>query len=290
MVAFAPPKLPRRSAAREHAGQPRRVEDDRRLRLAEPHRECVEAEAVADHLPARRRQVHRRASDPAVQHRAIDSRGGPHCAAGLLRDDRSADRTDRQPRRAELDRAHLQRIETHYRARRTKGEAASMTDPTLDRQPQRLHATVGEGAIELGDGAERRRAGRPRAEADWGQCKPLAAGGIRRELGDSAHRRSRGGLAKAHAAAGQAPARHLNIAVDAQRCGRPIISDSGAAGDPRPRATRPDHVRAVDPRGPASGKVHHVDLPADVEITCGPADRIADAGRDRADRSFGCST
>src|SRR5690348_8395975 len=86
--------------------------------------------------------------------------------------------------------------------------------------------------------------------------------------------------------AGQSAATHLDIAVDSQRGGRPIISHSTSAGDMGASALRPENVGAVDARRPAPGEIDDADLARSVEVGRGPSDRIANGARDRTDRGF----
>ena len=91
-----------------------------------------------------------------------------------------------------------------------------MADRPGDRQPQRLHAPVGElpsscatvlSAVEPpGPGPKRIVVKRER----------LTAGAIRRDVGGAAHRRAGARLAKADPACGSPPPRHLDVAVDPQ--------------------------------------------------------------------------
>ena len=90
---------------------------------------------------------------------------GEHRSARLLRHDRRADRADRQPRRAQLQRAGLQRVEADHRARRTEGKAAAAADPSVDRDSQRLNPAVGKRTVELGECVELRSSRRARARS-----------------------------------------------------------------------------------------------------------------------------
>ena len=177
------------------------------------------------------------------EHRTVDARVGEHRPARRLTIDRRTDRADRQARRAELQRAHLQIVEADDRAGGAEGEAAAVAEPAVDRQPQRLHPAVREGAVELGDGAERGRAARARTEADRRQRQPLAAGAIGRDVGNAAHRRAgraAGEGSPGRWAARRRPSRSL-LSIRRPPDG-PIIGHAAAAEDARLRAVRPDDV------------------------------------------------
>ncbi len=173
------------------------------------------------------------------------------------------------------------------RAGRAEGEAAGASDAALDRQPERPHPAVRERTVELGDGAERRGSAGARTEADRRQLQPRPAGGVGLELGDAAHRHPGARLAQGHPPVRKSAAAHHDIAVDAQRVGRPVISDSGAAKDPRARSSRTGDVRVRHPCGTAAGEVHHPDSTLDVEIARGAGDRARDRASDRADGGSG---
>ena len=115
---------------------------------------------------ARGLKMEGRAAEPAIERRSVDSRRDQHRSAGALLNDRRPDRTHREARGAEPQRADLERIEADHHAGATENEAAAAADVAGDRQPQRLHAATGEAPVELGHGADRCRAARPGTELD----------------------------------------------------------------------------------------------------------------------------
>src|SRR5437762_1410966 len=121
--------------AGEIASQPRGVEHDRRSGLAEAHAEAVHGELRADDLAARSCKMQRRAAEASVQNRATEPRAGKHGDVRLLRDHRRSDRADGQPRRTELERAHLERIPADHRASCAEGKTSAAPDTSLEGQP-----------------------------------------------------------------------------------------------------------------------------------------------------------
>ena len=236
-LSSAPAKLPVRRAASNMIGD---------ARLAEPHREAVEREPLADDLAARRgagasgelprrplstgplnARAGRRPARPAASRRSPGRSGRP--AAGS--------------RRAGA-RSVCKIIEADHRARLVpKAKLPPLADPALDRQPQRLHAAVGERPVELRDGAERGRSARARPEADRRQApaadRPRCRARSRRRR-SSARRRAAGEASLAPF--GSPPPRHFDIAVDAEAARRPVIGHAAAAEDARPGAAGPDDV------------------------------------------------
>ena len=145
---------------------------------------------------------------------------------------------------------------------------------------------MGKGAVELGDRAERSRAARTGTEVDRSERKPLPVGDIGREVGNSAHWRSGAGLPQAYSPLRKSAAGHLDIAVDPQPAQRPVISHPAAAGEICARTVRAVDIGVRDAHRAAAGEVHDLDVPGRVEAVRSPQHRIADAGRDRADRCF----
>ena len=142
MVALAPPNLPRTSApmnvpVRREAsntigdvGLPSRMPTRFRLNCLPTIRPPAAARWNGD-LPSRPLST-------GPLKRALARTGPP----ARLDDHRRADRADRKPRRAELERARPQRIEADDCARRAEREASAAADLAGDRQAQRLNPAV----------------------------------------------------------------------------------------------------------------------------------------------------
>ena len=191
-------------------------------------------------------EVERRAAQAAV--RAPGAACARWSAPGpwRLRDHCPADRAYRQPRRPELQPAHLQIIEADDRAGGAECEAAALADLALDRQPQRLHLPPGNAPSSWAMVLSAVEPPGTGPEADRWQGSALPARGIRRDVRLAAHRRAGAGLAKADSRLRQPAAGSLEIAVDAEAARRPVIGYAAATENARPGAARPDDVRFVD--------------------------------------------
>ena len=190
-----------------------------------------------------------------------------------------------EARLAELKRAHPQKIEADDGASGSDRERARVAEPPFDRKPEGLHPAVRKRAVELYHGAHRRRSARTGPEPDRRQRQPLTIRRVRFEIRHSAKGAARLGLMEDHLAGRQCASTHVDGAIDSQQVFRPIIGYAASAGDGRVRAAGSIHVGAGDSRRATAREGHDADLPAGVEPAGGPANRIADARRDRADRS-----
>ena len=231
--------------------------------------------------PLRRRAA--AAAEPAVQHRAVESRAGETGPPGGL--ETIAGPIGQTGRRVGPSATLLIRKRLKLTTAQEVPKAKPPPSPIRPSIGRRSACTrpPGKAPSSWACGAQQGRVARPGPEADRAQREPLPARRIRLNVGDPAHRRIGVWLPQADPPLRQAAAAHLHVAVDAQTAGRPIISDTAAAEDAGPRAIWSADVGAGDPRRAAAGEVHDADLAGDVEPVCGPADGLADGRGDRPD-------